>query len=70
MMVIHSFHGVQRAYYGTSASGSQNFSNQPDDANNAVDDGYWEDANFWNFGTFDGEVGDSGRGSSVRSVAW
>lgn len=53
----------QRAYYGTSAGGSQNFSNQPDDANNAVDDGYWEDANFWNFGTFDGEVGDSGLGS-------
>ena len=38
--------------------------------NNAVDDGYWEDANFWNFGRFDGEVGDSGLGSSTRSVAW
>ena len=52
-----------RAYYGTSASGSQNWSGRPDGDTNAVDDGYWEDANFWNFGRFDGEVGDSGRGS-------
>lgn len=53
----------QRAYYGTSPSGSQNWSGQNDDKDDAVDDGYWEDASFWNYGQFDQEVGDSGRGS-------
>lgn len=52
-----------RAYYGTGVSGSQNWSGQPDSNSDAVDDGYWEDANFWNFGNFESEVENSGRGS-------
>ncbi|ADO99139.1 short tail fiber protein [Prochlorococcus phage Syn1] len=52
-----------RAYYGTSASGSQNWSGRPDSDTDAVDDGYWEDAGFWNFGQFNSEVENSGRGS-------
>ena len=54
-----------RAYYGTGASGSQNWSGRPDGDTNAVDDGYWEDAGFWNFGLVEGEVADSGRGSLI-----
>lgn len=54
-----------RALYGTPASGGpQKWSNQPDDKNDAVDDGYWKKANFWNYGRFDSEVGDTGRGSA------
>jgi hypothetical protein len=52
-----------RAYYGVSASGSQNWSGRPDGDTDAVDDGYWEDANFWNFGNFESETENSGRGS-------
>ena len=52
-----------RAYYGTSAGGSQNWSGRPDGDTDAVDDGYWEDANFWNFGRIETETENSGRGS-------
>jgi hypothetical protein len=51
------------AYLRTAASGSQSWNGQNDSKDDAVDDGYWEDANFWNYADADREFSRAGRGS-------